>query len=331
MNLHRVVLVTLLISLTVPDDSMAQIATPLTKVVMTIGAISEREGVVYVAQDQGLFRKHGLDLTLVQVRNGAVGIAAVSSGESQVHWGSVSAANIGAIAEGTDLVFLAGFINKLTGAFVVNPKIKTPVDLKGKSIGVNGLSGGAWIFAMLTLDYWGLVPERDNIQFRALGDQGVIAQGLSAGAVDAAFLGYTYGKALESKGFRILADVEKLPIPYQGSGIMARRSFAVSSPAIVENVLRGLLESLAFIRDPANKTAVMKSLAKGLRLRRVEEAEEGYQIMLGLYEKKIYPSVDGIRNVIRLLGKNNEKIRRLKAEELVNDSSVKKLEKEGRF
>ena len=320
-----------LIFLVVCRDSSAQIAAPLTKVVMTIGAISEREGVVYVAQDHGFFRKHGLDLTLVQVRNGAVGIAALSSGESQVHWGSVSAANIGAIAEGADLVFLAGFINRLTGAFVVNPKIKSPAELKGKNIGVNGLSGGAWIFAMLTLDYWGLVPERDNIQFRALGDQGVIAQGLSAGAVDAAFLGYTFGKALESKGFRILADVEKLPIPYQGSGIMARRSFALSSTALVKNVLRGLLDSLAFIRDPANKASVLKSLAKGLRLKRVEEAEEGYQIMLGLYEKKIYPSADGIRNVIRLLGKNNEKIRRLKAEDLVNDVSVRKLEKEGRF
>jgi ABC-type nitrate/sulfonate/bicarbonate transport system substrate-binding protein len=160
------------------------------------------------------------------------------------------------------------------------------VDLKGKSIGVNGLSGGAWIFAMLTLDYWGLVPEARQHSVPRLGDQGVIAQGLSAGAVDAAFLGYTYGKALESKGFRILADVEKLPIPYQGSGIMARRSFAVSSPAIVENVLRGLLESLAFIRDPANKTAVLKSLAKGLRLRRVEEAEEGYQSCSGSMRKK---------------------------------------------
>ena len=124
MNLHGIVSVALLISLTVGDNSMAQVAPPLTKVVMTIGAISEREGVVYVAQDQGFFRKHGLDLTLVQVRNGAVGIAAVSSGESQVHWGSVSAANISAIAEGTDLVFLAGFIYKLTGAFVVNPKLK---------------------------------------------------------------------------------------------------------------------------------------------------------------------------------------------------------------
>lgn len=324
-------LMMLLLALDAADDSLAQVTAPPSKVVMTIGAISEREGVVYVAHDQGFFRRHGLDLTLVQVRNGAVGIAAVSSGQSQVHWGSVSAANIGAIAEGTDLIFLAGFINKLTGTFVVNPRIKAPADLKGKSIGVNGLSGGAWIFAMLTLDYWGLAPERDNIQFRPLGDQGVIAQGLSAGTVDAAFLGYTFGKALESKGFRILADVEKLPIPYQGSGIMARRSFTASSPTIVENVLRGLLDSLAFIRAPANKAAVMKSLAKGLRLKRVEEAEEGYQTMLGLYEKKIYPSVDGIRNVIRLLGKSSDKIRRLKAEELVDDSFVRKLEKEGLF
>jgi len=43
------------------------------------------------------------------------------------------------------------------------------------------------------------------------------------------------------------------------------------------------------------------------------------------------PSVDGVRNVIRLLGGGNEKIRRLKAEELVDESVVKRLEKEGRF
>ena len=36
------------------------------------------------------------------------------------------------------------------------------------------------------LDHWGLAPERDKIQFRILGDQSVIAQGLVAGTVDAA-------------------------------------------------------------------------------------------------------------------------------------------------
>jgi hypothetical protein len=76
---------------------------------------------------------------------------------------------------------------------------------------------------------------------------------------------------------------------------------------------------------------VIKSLAKGLRLKRVEDAEEGYQSIVGIYEKKIYPSADGIRNVIRLLGASNEKIRRLKAEALVDDGVVKTLEKEGRF
>ncbi len=64
-----------------------QAATPLTKVVMTSGSASERDGVVYVAQDQGLFRKYGLDVSFVQVRNGPVAMSALSSGETQFHWG----------------------------------------------------------------------------------------------------------------------------------------------------------------------------------------------------------------------------------------------------
>jgi ABC-type nitrate/sulfonate/bicarbonate transport system substrate-binding protein len=306
-------------------------AAPVTKVIMTSGSASERDGAVYVAQDQGFFRKYGVDLSFVQVRNGPVAMSALSSGETQFHWGSVSGANLGAISEGADLVFVAGFINRLSGMFVANPKVKSPTDLKGKSLGVNSLSGGGWIFSMLMLDYWGLVPERDKIQFRSLGDQAVMAQGVLSGTVDAAFLGYTFGKMLESKGFRVLADSEKLPIPYQGSGIISRRSFITTSPATVENVLRALLDSVAFIRNPENKGQVTKSLAKALRFRRIEDAEEGYQSMVNLYEKRIYPSVDGIRNVIRLLGVNNEKIRRLKAEDLVDDSAVRRMEKEGRF
>jgi NitT/TauT family transport system substrate-binding protein len=312
-------------------NTPAHAAAPLTKIVLTTGSASEREGAIYVAQEQGFFRKHGLDVQFVQVRSGPIGMSALSSGESQVHWGSVSAANLGAIAEGADLVFVAGFINKLTGTFVANPKIKSPAELRGKAVGVNSLSGGAWIFTMLTLDHWGLAPERDKIQFRALGDQPVIAQAVIAGTVDAAYLGYTFAKIVERQGLRVMADLAKLPIPYQGSGIMTRRSFIASSAPTVENVLRGLLDAVAFIRNPENKSQVMRSLAKGLRLARAEDAEEGYQSIMGIYEQKIYTSVDGIRNVIRLLSANNEKIRRLKAEELVDNNIVRKLEKEGRF
>jgi NitT/TauT family transport system substrate-binding protein len=309
----------------------ARAAAPLIKVLVTTGSSSEREGALYVAQDQGYFRKYGLDVTLVQVRNGPVGMAALSSGESLLHWGSVSAANLGAIAEGADLVFVAGFINKLTGAFAASPKIKSPGDLKGKSLGVNSLSGGTWIFTMLALDHWGLAPERDKIQIRALGDNSVVSQALLAGNVDGAYLSYTYAKIVQNKGFRVLADLERLPIAYQGTGIITRRSAIASASGAIEGVIKGLLDGVAFIRVAENKPQVVKSLARGLRLKRIEDAEEGYQTMLGLYEKKIYPSADGVRNVIRLLGATNEKIRRLKAEALVDDSLVKKLEKEGRL
>src|SRR5258706_10937207 len=309
----------------------ARSAAPPAKAVMTTGSFSEREGVVYVAQDQGLFRKYGLDLSFVQVRSGPVGMSALAAGQSQFHWGSVTAANLGAIAEGSDAVFLAGFINKLTGAFVVNPKIKSPPELKGKTLGVNSLSGGGWIFTMLALDHWGLEPRRDGIAIRALGTDGVRAEALASGVIDGCQIGYTFAALLQAKGFRVLADLEKLSIPFQGSGLLTRRAFIASSPAVVESVLRGLLDAAGFIRNPENKAQVMKSLARGLRLSRLEDAEEGYQSIVDIYERKIYPSTDGIANVLRLLGPGNEKVRRLKAEDLVDATIVRKLEKEGRF
>jgi ABC-type nitrate/sulfonate/bicarbonate transport system substrate-binding protein len=112
---------------------------------------------------------------------------------------------------------------------------------------------------------------------------------------------------------------------------MTTRRFINASPEVVEAVLRGIVDSMAFIAQPDNKPAVLKSLAKGLRLATVEQAVEGYESLPLLYTRRIYPTVEGVRNVIRLLGLTNEKIRKLKAEDLVDDRFVRKLEKEGKF
>src|SRR4051812_13263104 len=74
-------------------------AQPRTKVIMTTGSFSEREAVMFVAQDQGLFRRHGLDLTFVHVRSGPVGMAAIAGGETQLHEGSATGAVLGSAAE----------------------------------------------------------------------------------------------------------------------------------------------------------------------------------------------------------------------------------------
>jgi ABC-type nitrate/sulfonate/bicarbonate transport system substrate-binding protein len=159
-----------------------------------------------------------------------------------------------------------------------------------------------------------------------------MAQALATGGIiDAAYLGYAFGAQLERQGFRVLADLLKLRIPFQGLGIMARRSLVDRSPDTVERYLRAMVETIKFINTPENKTAVIQSLMRTLRLSKVEDAEAGYEMMKTLYDRRIYANVDGLRNVIRILGRSSEPIRRLKVEDIVDERIARKLEKEGLF
>ena len=303
-----------------------------TQTVISYASFNERTaGALLVAQDQGFFRKQDLDARLVYVRAGNVALSALASGESQFYFGSGTGVTLGAVAGGLDGVFVAGLVNRLTGTFVVHPQIKTPAELKGRNVGVQSIGGGIWMITMLVLDHWGIEPKRDGINLRIVGDEAVLAQALAANLIEGTYLGYTFGSLMKRQGFHVLADLASLKIPYQSTGVFVRRSFLKSSPEVVEKVLRAMTQATAYIEKPENKTSVMTSLYKGLRLPRFQDAEEGYELMRTLYERRIYPNTDGIRNAIRLLGSSNEKIRQLKAEDLVDDRLVRKLEKEGAF
>jgi NitT/TauT family transport system substrate-binding protein len=301
------------------------------KVVITPASFSEREGLLIVAQNQGFFRKHDLDVQLVLMPNAPVALSALTAGESQFYYGTTSATSIGAVVGGLDGVFVAGFINKLVGAFAVSRDVKTPADLKGKNIGVASLGGGNWMFTMLAFEHWGIEPKRDNVTFRIIGNTGVRAQSIASGVISGSMLGYTFATNLRRDGYPILADVADLNIPFQDSGLFTRKSFLAQHPETTENVLRALIEAVAFIQEPANKNAVLKSMVQWLRLSKMDDAVEGYEFMRKMYTKRIYPTVDGIRNSLRVLSLTNEKFSRVKAEDLIDDRIVRKLEKEGVF
>ena len=116
-----------------------------------------------------------------------------------------------------DLAFIAGLVNKLTGTIVAAPDIKTPADLKGKTIGVTSIGGGNWVFTMLVLEHWKLDPKRDNINIRVIGSDAVRAQAITTGTIDATQLStYSYSTALKRQGYRILAELPDLGFPIKG-------------------------------------------------------------------------------------------------------------------
>lgn len=302
------------------------------KIVISYAALSEREGALMVARDQGFFRKQGLDVELVYMPSAPVALASMAHGDSQVNTGSASGAILGAMAGGLDLVFVAGLINKLSGVIIAAPAINSPADLRGKTIGVTSIGGGNWVFTMLALEHWKLDLKRDNITIRVIGNDAVRAQAITNGTIDATQLSaYSLVAPLKRQGARVLADLPDLGVPYQGVTVFTRRSYLNQNPELMEKLLTAVVEAIAFIQDPANKAAVMRILAKGLRLAKPEDTAEGYENVRSLFERKIYPTVEGVRNTIRLLGMSNEKIRALRAEDIVDDRIVRRLEQKGLF
>ena len=327
----KVFLAVVLAGLTVDAIAVLAASAPPAKIVITPASFSEREGLLIVTQNQGYFRRRNLDVQLVLMPSAPIAFSALTAGESHFYYGTTSGTSLGAVLNGLDGVFVAGFINKLVGAFAVSKDIKTPNDLKGKQIGVASLGGGNWMFTMLAFDHWGLDPKRDNITFRIIGNTGVRAQSIASGIIGGSVLGYTFATNLRRDGYPILADLADLNIPFQDTGLYTRKSFVAQHPEVVENVLRALLDGITFIQNPDNKNAALKSLVQWLRSSKTEDAVEGYEFMRKMYTKRIYPTVDGIRNSLRVLATTNEKFRALKAEDLVDDRIVSKLEKEGAF
>jgi NitT/TauT family transport system substrate-binding protein len=301
------------------------------KIVITPASFSEREGMLVVAHQQGFFRKHNVDAQIVLMPNAPLALSALASGDSQFYYGTTSGASLGAVLNGLDGVFVAGFINRLVGAFAVGHDIKAPADLKGKNIGVASIGGGNWMFTMLAFEHWGIDPKRDGVTFRIIGDTGVRIQSIANGTTDGSMVGYTHAAILKRQGYPILADLAELNIPFQDSGLFTRKSFLTQHPETVENVLRGLIDAIAFVQQPENKPAVLKSLAQWLRLPKSDDAIDGYEFMRRMYTRRVYPNVEGVRNAIRLLSLTNEKFSRLKAEDVIDDRIVRKLEKEGLF
>jgi ABC-type nitrate/sulfonate/bicarbonate transport system substrate-binding protein len=313
------------------DCSLTLGAAAPVPLLITFGSLSERETAICVARDYGLFAKQGLDVRAVHVRNGAVALSALASGEAQFYMGAATGSTLGAIANGLDAVFVTSLIHKLEGTFVVNAAIKSPAELKGKTVGVTSIGGGIWMRSLLAFEHWGLEPQRDKISLRVVGDESLLAQALPNRVIDGAYFNYTFASVLERQGFRVLADLAKLNIPYQNTALLGLRKYFASSPETTERVLRALSDAVNFVLDPKNKERVLQSMAKGLRLAKVEDAVGGYDRLPSMYQRKIFPNVDGIRSTIRFLGPTNEKIRALKAEDLVDERFAKKLEQEGRF
>ena len=302
-------------------------ATLPAKIAVGFTAMNARVTPLWAAKEQGFFAKNDIDGEPIFVRGAPTLNAALLSGDLQAGYTGGTAV-MGAAVGGADLKILAVLTNKVTYDLVGRRGIKSREDLRGKQIGVTSIGGTNWMGTILGLERLGLEPTRDKINFIVAGDDSVRTQGILAGAIDATAVDGVYSRILREKGLPVLAEFSALKIPITSASIVVPNAFIQKNPRGVESLLKAVLEGIIWGISPLNKSKVIDLISKRLRIT-AQEAEEGYKDMLLGLERKPFPTVDGLKNIQRLMKSRNPRMAELKVETLIDDRFMRKLDESG--
>jgi ABC-type nitrate/sulfonate/bicarbonate transport system substrate-binding protein len=302
-----------------------------TKLLIAHGAISNNVAPLWIAKEQGIFRKYGIEAELVFIIAGRA-MQAMLAG--QVPVGLVGSTHVtNANTGGGDFTMILGLENRLDYLFIAKPAIKSGEDLKGKKVAIGTPAGSASLATYVALDHLGLVPRRDNIVLLGIGGVPERMGALRSGSVEATSLSPEFGQVVVSEGYRVLVDLGKENVQFQSAGLVVPRSLIKTNPQLVENIAKATVEGVAFVHKPANKEIVLKSLGRNLRLDKPERVEKAYQGLVAALPKRPCPSMEGVSSMLKLMAQHglNAKASQVKPEEVADLSYCKKFEENGFF
>jgi len=153
-----------------------------TKVRLNWTAVTGAQSGAYVAQEEGLFKKHGIDMELIHIASSSRGIQAILAGEigfSYMDGNNAIQANL----KGAGLALVAGATNRMVFSLMARPEIKKIADLRGKKIGITRVGSSTHTSALYALGQAGLKP--NDYQILPLLEVPNIFTALVAGQIDA--------------------------------------------------------------------------------------------------------------------------------------------------
>jgi ABC-type nitrate/sulfonate/bicarbonate transport system substrate-binding protein len=304
-------------------------------IVYSSGAPSETP--LWIAHEQGLFAKQGIDAQLIHHE----GLGAISRIGAEIPFGvvGVPVAMLAMARDGKDVRILAPVSDPRAVQHVVaRPDIKSPADLRDKRFGVSGMGGAFWIMAIRALEHFGLDPERDRVSIVNIGNLPArpgagqyerTARALETAAADVVILDAAHSAELQIKGFSLLLDMSKSDIAGIQSALVVDGAYLRDRPDDVARVMVGLMEGIAFSLAPGNKDVVQKTQAAHLKLSDAKAIDSGYRTFLTSVARKPYVSVDEVRKLQRIMSLYEPKVSSLRLPDLIDDRFARKLDQDG--
>lgn len=202
---------------------------------------------LFLARDAGLFKKHGLEVELIQMA-GPLPVAALAAGEIDFLTGYTT--GIVATAQGAPLKGIMIGLRKPPFFLVAEPSVSSINNLGGKRIGVDRIGSLQHLVVRLLLKAKGTDPEK--VSFTQTGSVSNTVTSLGQGAVSAAVLSGPHNVIMAQKGFRQIGSADELPMQFPTSGLVVNDAKLKSDVNRIKSVIRVMLDANAFSHKERN-------------------------------------------------------------------------------
>lgn len=308
------------------SDLGAQVRSGAEKIRLVFSAIGSSQSPLWIGYEAGIFRKHGLDAELLYVAGGSRAAQVVLSGDAPIamfNGGSVISADLA----GGDLVNVASGMNVMPFFLVAGPSVRQIEDLKGKKVAVTRFASATDYALRYAAEKWPVKPDRDFTVLQ-IGGQPEMIQAIKSGAIQAAMLNAEFMILARREGYRNLADVSALGIPFPTSGLNTSRAFARNRRETVLRVVRAYCDSIHY--GKTQKKFAVGVLSKYLKNDDVPFLEGVYDLYLGKYVPRIpHPSAEAMKVALDQIAEKDPRARNVRAEQFIDSSFMQELDKDG--
>ena len=323
---QRFFVIPVLIAALVGIRAEAQVRAEPETLRIAYSAIGSSQSPLWIGYEAGIFRKHGLDAELLYIGGGSRAAQVVVSGEVPIAM-FTGASVISANLAGGDLVNGAIGMNVMPFFLVVTPAVRQIEELKGKKVAVTRFASATDYALRYAAERWPVKPDRDFTVLQ-IGGQPEMIGGLKSGAIQGAMLNAEFTVIARREGFRDLADVSTLGIPFPTSALNTSRSFIRNRRDTVLRVVRAYADSIHY--GKTQKKFTVGVLGKYLKNHDVPFLEAVYDLYLGQYVPKLpHPSAEAMKVALDQIGEKDIRARSMRAEQFIDVSLMQDLEKEG--
>ena len=266
---------------------------PAAKLVVGYVALNATQMPAWVAKDEGIFDRNGLDVDLRYLPTNTSPTAAVLSGEVQV---LVAAEQpIQADLSGADLVYVAAPTETIFYSVYTRPEIVDGAGLKGKKIGITGAGAATETAARMALRNLRLDPERD-ITLSSMGTAQNILAGLQNGAIDAGVLSTPTTLQAQSLGMRELVNVARLNDPFPSAWSAASRAYVAAHQDTFARYVKSIAQAVA--AEVADPNQTQQILGKYIQITDPAIVRASYAEVVPYLRHNVRPDVQAVRTAL---------------------------------